>query len=49
MPSFLHKFFQAVYEREQTAAPTASQYCKFDDELLQLFTSSLFIAGMVAR
>ncbi|KAI7837475.1 hypothetical protein COHA_008733, partial [Chlorella ohadii] len=46
MPSFTQKFFPDVYERSQNPAPESSPYCVYDDQLLQLFTSSLFLAGM---
>lgn len=49
MPDFLKLFFPNVYEQQQTGAASGSQYCKFNDVLLQLFTSSLFLAGMIAR
>eukprot|EP00897_Mesotaenium_endlicherianum_P008611 jgi/Mesen1/7779/ME000408S06896 len=44
MSDFLEKFFPRIL-RESAVAKT-NAYCKFDDELLQLFTSSLFIAGL---
>ena len=51
MPPFLSTFFPAVYARqlaiESSKVPT-SPYCKFDSPTLQLFTSSLFMAGLVA-
>ncbi|KAL4419849.1 hypothetical protein ABPG75_006947 [Micractinium tetrahymenae] len=47
MDSFLVKFFPGVYEKKQADAGNHSPYCTFDDQLLALFTSSLFIAGMV--
>lgn len=46
MDSFLLFFFPAVYEREQHA--TESNYCKFNDQLLQTFTSSMYLAGLLA-
>ncbi|XP_054794847.1 sugar transport protein MST4-like [Prosopis cineraria] len=49
MPSFLKKFFHAVYERtiaEKTGQN--SNYCKYDNQYLQLFTSSLYLAALVA-
>ncbi|KAH7445935.1 hypothetical protein KP509_01G029600 [Ceratopteris richardii] len=46
MDSFLLYFFASVYERKQEASE--SNYCKFDDPLLQTFTSSLYIAGLLA-
>lgn len=49
MESFLNKFFPNVYLQEQNYTDKNSAYCKFDDQILQLFTSSLFIAGLIAR
>ncbi|KAI3425243.1 hypothetical protein D9Q98_009011 [Chlorella vulgaris] len=48
--SFLIKFFPGVYEEKNSPENlnNLSPYCVFDDQLLALFTSSLFIAGMVA-
>lgn len=47
MDVFLQKFFPAVYEKEKNLK-NESQYCKFDSHLLQLFTSSLYLAALVA-
>lgn len=46
MDDFLEKFFPSVYERKQHAKE--DNYCKYDDQLLQLFTSSLYLAALVA-
>ena len=47
MPSFLKEFFPEVYRR--TEQPVAdSNYCKYDNQNLQLFTSSLYLAALVA-
>ncbi|KAK7837002.1 sugar transport protein 13 [Quercus suber] len=46
MPDFLIKFFPAVYEN--TLHPQDSNYCKYDNQNLQLFTSSLYLAGLTA-
>ncbi|EEF45379.1 sugar transport protein 13 [Ricinus communis] len=47
MPDFLKKFFPTVYYK--TNDPTInSNYCKYDNQGLQLFTSSLYLAGLVA-
>ncbi|OAY78446.1 Sugar carrier protein C [Ananas comosus] len=43
MDSFLLKFFRREKEDVST-----NQYCKFDSELLTLFTSSLYLAALVA-
>nr|CAD1837250.1 unnamed protein product [Ananas comosus var. bracteatus] len=48
MEPFLKKFFPAVYKRMQEEAGKVSNYCKFDSQLLTAFTSSLYIAGLVA-
>ncbi|KAL4595980.1 hypothetical protein ACB092_12G130900 [Castanea dentata] len=47
MEPFLKKFFPEVYTKlnEHTKI---SNYCKFDSQLLTTFTSSLYIAGLVA-
>ena len=47
MEPFLKKFFLEVYTKlnEHTKI---SNYCKFDSQLLTTFTSSLYIAGLVA-
>lgn len=47
MAPFLQKFFPEVYHREETDTST-NQYCKFDSQKLQLFTSSLYLAALVA-
>lgn len=47
MDSFLSKFFPSVYHLEENSAST-NQYCKFDSQLLTLFTSSLYLAALVA-
>ncbi|KDP40152.1 hypothetical protein JCGZ_02150 [Jatropha curcas] len=46
MDDFLVKFFPSVYERKKHAHE--NNYCKYDDQYLQLFTSSLYIAALVA-
>lgn len=47
MKPFLKKFFPEVYTtmKEDTRI---SNYCKFDSQLLTSFTSSLYVAGLVA-
>lgn len=47
MDSFLIKFFPGVYDKKELAKESNDPYCTFDDQLLALFTSSLFIAGML--
>ncbi|XP_047330177.1 sugar transport protein 8-like [Impatiens glandulifera] len=46
MDDFLIKFFPRVHEKKQHVLE--DNYCKYDDELLQLFTSSLYLAALVA-
>ncbi|CAN6381638.1 unnamed protein product [Urochloa humidicola] len=46
MASFLREFFPDVYRRMQGDVHV-SNYCKFDSQLLTLFTSSLYIAGLL--
>ncbi|GAB4843414.1 Sugar transport protein 13 [Ancistrocladus abbreviatus] len=47
MQPFLKKFFPVVYRR--TNDPNInSNYCKYDNQGLQLFTSSLYLAGLTA-
>lgn len=46
MDSFLLKFFPAVYVSKHTARET--DYCKYDSQSLQAFTSSLYLAGLIA-
>ncbi|KAL1202008.1 Sugar transport protein 2 [Cardamine amara subsp. amara] len=46
MDTFLIDFFPHVYEKKHRTLE--NNYCKFDDQLLQLFTSSLYLAGIFA-
>lgn len=46
MPSFLKKFFPVVHRRIEEGGD--SNYCKYDNQGLQLFTSSLYLAGLTA-
>ncbi|VAI11317.1 unnamed protein product [Triticum turgidum subsp. durum] len=49
MESFLKKFFPDVYHQMHgDKAAAVSNYCRFDSELLTVFTSSLYVAGLVA-
>ncbi|XP_052728509.1 sugar transport protein 10-like [Vigna angularis] len=48
MEPFLIKFFPSVYKRMKDESIHESQYCKFDNELLTLFTSSLYLSALVA-
>ncbi|KAJ3705102.1 hypothetical protein LUZ61_008807 [Rhynchospora tenuis] len=47
MDSFLQRFFPSVYEKEQKNQDS-NQYCKFDSQLLTTFTSSLYLAALIA-
>lgn len=47
MKPFLEKFFPKVYTR-MIKDTKISNYCKFDSQLLTSFTSSLYIAGLIA-
>ncbi|CAL1402248.1 unnamed protein product [Linum trigynum] len=46
MDSFLKPFFPHVYIKKHTAR--SNNYCKYNDHYLQLFTSSLYLAAIVA-
>ncbi|KAK7332222.1 hypothetical protein VNO80_28971 [Phaseolus coccineus] len=48
MDPFLKKFFPEVYEKENNVKVSDNQYCKFDSQTLTLFTSSLYLAALVA-
>lgn len=48
MPDFLKKFFPVVYRKTQLKEEIDSNYCKYDNQGLQLFTSSLYLAGLTA-
>lgn len=45
MDDFLLKFFPVVYTKKHRAKE--NNYCKYDNQLLQLFTSSLYLAAVV--
>ncbi|KAL7107387.1 hypothetical protein ACP275_06G051200 [Erythranthe tilingii] len=47
MEPFLKEFFPGVY-RKMKRDSDISNYCKFDSQLLTTFTSSLYIAGLIA-
>jgi MFS family permease len=46
MDPFLDKFFPEVFHKKKGAK--TNQYCKYDNQLLQTFTSSLYLAALVA-
>ena len=48
MDSFLKKFFPSVYAKESSMTPSDNQYCKFDSQILTLFTSSLYLAALIS-
>lgn len=48
MGPFLKKFFPSVYRKSTRPTLRENNYCKFDSQLLQLFTSSLYIAALIA-
>lgn len=47
MDDFLKEFFPKVYRRKQEHL-TETDYCKYDNQMLTLFTSSLYFAGLVS-
>uniref|UniRef100_A0A6N2KS34 Major facilitator superfamily (MFS) profile domain-containing protein n=1 Tax=Salix viminalis TaxID=40686 RepID=A0A6N2KS34_SALVM len=48
MDVFLKDFFPDVYRKESSVKPSDDQYCKFDSQILTLFTSSLYLAALVS-
>lgn len=46
MDPFLQKFFPVVYEKKKLQSK--NNYCKYDNQGLAAFTSSLYLAGLVA-
>ncbi len=49
MPAFLEEFFPSVIAaKDRASAQVSSPYCQFDDMVLQLWTSSMFLAGAFA-
>ncbi|KAL3532231.1 hypothetical protein ACH5RR_005752 [Cinchona calisaya] len=46
MDEFLHRFFYTVYKKKIHAHE--NKYCKYNNEGLAAFTSSLYLAGLVA-
>jgi len=46
MMPFLEKFFPEVLEK--AAKAESNTYCVYDSQMLTLFTSSLYLAGLVA-
>lgn len=48
MDPFLKKFFPQVYDKEHGITVSKNKYCKFDSQILTLFTSSLYFAALVS-
>lgn len=48
MEPFLMKFFPSVYKKMKDESESKNQYCKFNNQLLTLFTSSLYLAALLA-
>ena len=46
MDPFLEKFFPVVYRKKNFKSK--NNYCKYDNQGLSAFTSSLYLAGLVA-
>ncbi|XVF13205.1 hypothetical protein REPUB_Repub08aG0188200 [Reevesia pubescens] len=46
MDPFLEKFFPHVYRKQISTKSSDNQYCKFDSQILTLFTSSLYLAAL---
>ncbi|KAL8228675.1 hypothetical protein R6Q57_013575 [Mikania cordata] len=47
MDSFLKKFFPSVY-RKQLPHKSENQYCKYEDRLLTMFTSAMYLAASLS-
>lgn len=47
MDDFLKHFFPKIYERKQVHLHE-TDYCKYDNQILTLFTSSLYFAGLIS-
>lgn len=47
MDDFLKDFFPAIYKRKQMHL-NETDYCKYDNQILTLFTSSLYFAGLIS-
>ncbi|MCO5586022.1 hypothetical protein L7F22_039959 [Adiantum nelumboides] len=48
MDDFLSRFFPNVYQKEMLGADGGNEYCRFDSQILTTFTSSLYVAGLLA-
>lgn len=47
MDDFLKEFFPGIYKRKQMHL-NETDYCKYDNQILTLFTSSLYFAGLIS-
>ncbi|KAK8504062.1 hypothetical protein V6N12_033278 [Hibiscus sabdariffa] len=47
MTPFLRKFFRQVWEKKE-ADKSTNQYCQYDSQTLTMFTSSLYLAALLA-
>ncbi|KAI3823649.1 hypothetical protein L1987_05089 [Smallanthus sonchifolius] len=48
MAPFLKEFFPEVYKKESETKASSNQYCKFNSTTLTMFTSSLYLAALLA-
>ncbi|XP_076914338.1 sugar carrier protein C-like [Bidens hawaiensis] len=48
MAPFLKEFFPEVYKKESEIKASSNQYCKFNSATLTMFTSSLYLAALLA-
>ena len=48
MPGFLKNFYPDVYASTQKLKTHNSNYCKYNNQRLQLFTSLLYLAALVS-
>lgn len=49
MDDFLKNFFPEIYEKTKAGSPVhENEYCKYDNHLLTLFTSSFYLAALVS-
>ncbi|EFJ29036.1 hypothetical protein SELMODRAFT_170916 [Selaginella moellendorffii] len=48
MDDFLEKFFPVVYRNKQKPVSGNAHYCKYDNQGLTTFTSSLYLAALIA-
>ncbi|XP_010454983.1 PREDICTED: sugar transport protein 13-like [Camelina sativa] len=48
MPDFLEKFFPVVHRRVEAGVDKNKYYCKYDNQGLQLYKSSLYLAGLTS-